>query len=442
MRARGIYVFVLIVGVATFASGDDVTGVVFHDADHSARSHYVLHRNATDVVLPGVDVALIDAVGEVAAQTDADGAFVFEGVADGFYLLDTQDGGHDATSSNVARRVPEAIREGELVMVSLGDSIGATGTPYPSRLADLLGELTTVDLHNIHVGGSKSWDWLPGGGGDGHYEDLLEPLLEDADLFTITLTGNDMEAYIDGLTPPYDVWEVLGRVIDHPEYVLESYPRLLDLIDAIRTANPGADIVYAIYPNFANSTFIYDRIGPDLQPLAAVIVDLYMGIGRVVVAGETDALLADMDAFYGDAWLDDYLIDEVHPSEAGSQDYAEQMFIALGGVRVGDEPLGLDREIGLYAPDLAPADDDTDDDSDDDMDDDTTDDDASDDDDATDDDTVDDDVSDDDSLDDDTMDDDSDDDQTDDDSADDDASNDDDATGQGGGDDDDDACGC
>ncbi|MCL4236033.1 MAG: hypothetical protein KJ042_16115, partial [Deltaproteobacteria bacterium] len=171
MRARGIFVFVLIVGVATLARGAEVNGVIFHDADHSARSHYVLHRNATDVALPGVDVMLIGADGETAAQTDESGAFSFADVADGFYLLDTQDGDHDATSSNVARRVPEAIREGGLVMVSLGDSIGATGTPYPSRLADLLGELAPVELHNIHVGGSKSWDWLPDGGGDGHYED-------------------------------------------------------------------------------------------------------------------------------------------------------------------------------------------------------------------------------------------------------------------------------
>ncbi len=434
MRDRVMWAWLVVAsvaGAAGFAWGGDVTGVVYHDADHSSRSHYVLHRNATDVVLPGVEVALIDAIGETGAQTDESGVFSFADIADGFYLLDTRDGGHDATSSNVARRVPDAIREGHLMMVSLGDSIGAVGTPYPSRLADLLGELVTVELHNIHVGGSKSWDWLPDGGGDGHYEDLLEPLLPDADLFTITLTGNDMEAYIDGLTPPYDVWEVLGRVIDHPEYVLESYPRLLVLIDAIRAANPSADIMYAIYPNFANSTFIYDRIGPDLQPLAAAIAGLYMGIGRVVVSSETDALLADMEAFYGDAWLDDYLVDEVHPSDAGSQDYAEQMFIALGGVRVSEEPLGLDRQIGLFAPDLAPPDDDTDDDTDDDADDDTADDDAADDD-STDDDAMDDDT------DDDTGDDDADDDFADDDT-DDDASG---SDSSGGDDDDDDACGC
>ena len=44
-----------------------------------------------------------------------------------------------------------------------------------------------------------------------------------------------------------------------------------------------------------------------------------------------------------------YLIDPLHLSDAGADLYAAQVFLALGGVRVGPEPLGLERSFG-FAP--------------------------------------------------------------------------------------------
>ena len=55
-----------------------------------------------------------------------------------------------------------------------------------------------------------------------------------------------------------------------------------------------------------------------------------------------DALLADLfGATYElDSSLDDYLYDSLHFNDRGQTFYAEEVFMALGGVLVGPSPLG------------------------------------------------------------------------------------------------------
>jgi hypothetical protein len=65
---------------------------------------------------------------------------------------------------------------------------------------------------------------------------------------------------------------------------------------------------------------------------------------RDLVGIDDDLLLADM---YGashtlDAPLDDYMVDELHFNSAGHTFYAEEIFKTLGGVLVGESPLGGD----------------------------------------------------------------------------------------------------
>ncbi len=406
--------------VAVFAR-QAVSGTVYHDANLSSRSAYVQEIDDGDVLLPNIQVDLLDGVNEISTYTDEAGRFEFADVLPMDYVLDLHLGDHDCTSNNRARRLPDAIRAGIIHLISLGDSIGVYNEPgvdpYPVRLAARLSQFAEVDLHNIHVGGSTSWQWLPGAD-TGYFDDRLLPVIDDADVVTVTITGNDLAPYVEGMSPPYDVWQIIQNFFAEPEYLLQILPRLEQLLQAIHDVNETCDVVFIMYPNFGNSTYMINDIGEALQPLVAELFPYVLGTERFVAGDVDGVLITDTLSALGDLWLDDYLIDEVHPTALGSQTYADEVFKVLGGVLAEDQAAAT-QLWGFNAPDLVPVvDDDT-------ADDDTADDDTSDDD-AVDDDTTDDDTSDDDLVDDDTLDDDAaDDDAIDDDTADDDASDDD-----------------
>ena len=455
---KALFITLLVVAGTSlgYAQVSTVSGVIYHDANLSSCSFYEQTIDAGDVLLPDIEVFLLENGGEFETTTGDDGRYLFSELDTGTYFVDPVMGDHECTSGNWGRRTAQAIREGAVHIVSLGDSIGAEMfpdiDPYPPLLGGLFAALAETVVDNIHVGGSASWQWLPGAE-EGYFENLLLPLLPDADIVTITLGGNDLAPYVEGLTPPYDVWEIIQRFFENPEYALEVFPRIQQLLLAIQEQNPDCDIVMVIYPNFANSTIMQEEFGA-LQPLMAWAMELVMTIERHLIAGMNRILMADMIGALGDTWMDPYIVDEVHPTQAGSQLYADEIFKALGGVVIDENWTGADRLYGFDAPDLIPADDDTtpidddttppdddttpvDDDTtptDDDttpIDDDTTppDDDttpADDDTTPTDDDAADDDIVDDDTLDDDTVDDDvTDDDAADDDNMDDDAADDD-----------------
>ncbi len=393
---------------------DSLSGHVYHDADKSSRSHYEQEIGEGDAALADIDVYLFDGADETSAMTGDDGSFEFADLEPGSYFIDYGLGAeYLCTSRNRPLHVQNAIREGAITIVSIGDSIGVEGSdhPYPERLAWHFEELAEVTLHNQARGGSRSWEWLPGSD-KAYFEERLLPVLADADLVTITLGGNDLDAYVeDG--PPYDPAVIIQRFLDHPEYLFGMIPNVIDLMEAIQAENPDCDVAYILYPNFSNSTAWSSLLPPAILPLTTWVLDQILASVRQTMGGVEDTVLVDsFGGLYG-LWLDDYLIDEVHPNDLGHQTYADMIFETLGGAVIDEEPsrLGNERMIGYFAPDLAPptdddVDDDADDDVDDDVDDDTADDDVNDD--ADDD--VDDDVNDDDDLDDDTMNDDADDD--------------------------------
>ncbi|MDP8222303.1 MAG: hypothetical protein P9L99_03005 [Candidatus Lernaella stagnicola] len=362
-----MFLFLLIVFTPA-AAQDTIEGVVYHDADQSSRSVYFQDISGEDAVLPGISVYLMDGETEIEAITDEFGEYLFESITPGTYFVDVGLRGYESTSNNHAKRVPDAIREGYLNMVAFGDSIGVYGGEhqYPERFEWIMEDLVEIDLHNIHVGGSRSWEWLPGDE-KAYWEERLVPLLSDADLVTFTLTGNDLDAYVEGMQPPYDMWQIVLNFIEHPEYALEAVPRLREILANVVAINDECDVVFIVYPNFANSTIIQSYTGDFLQPVAAWIFEIALGLERQAAADTTDVSVTDMITFYGDTWLDDYLVDEVHPSDLGSQDYAEQLFKALGGVIIPEVPsrLGEERMTGFYAPELVPGDDDDDDNDDD-----------------------------------------------------------------------------
>jgi len=432
-----IWLFSLMFCAVQIAAAASVSGVVYHDGNHNSQSQFEQSLDDQDVLLSDITVNLLDGVDEIFTVTGDNGAYSFDDVEPGTYLVEVEmDNQYKCTTKNHPLRTPEAIREGAIHIVTIGDSIGAYGSDvlYPERLAEHFAGITDTTFNNQAVGGSTTIDWLPGSGG--LFEERLVPALPDADVLTMTIGGNDLNAYVYGM-PPYDIWQIILNFIDHPEYLLNILPNITTIIEAAREINPDFDFVFVLYPNFANSQTWNDLLGDLVHPIAIFGVHAGLGICRWWVGGSDDIVITDMMAAHGDEMLDPYLLDEIHPNDAGHQKYADFIFQTLGGVIVEADDMGTERDYGFYAPELVPVDDDTvDDDS---IDDDTFDDDTVDDD-TVDDDTVDDDVADDDVADDDIADDDvtdddvADDDVTDDDIADDDVADDDD-------DDNDDGCG-
>ncbi|MDP8256281.1 MAG: GDSL-type esterase/lipase family protein [Candidatus Alcyoniella australis] len=338
-----------------------VEGTVYHDEDLSTISHYEQQIDHCDAPLYQVEVSLIGTQGQSTALTNGSGRFEFENVSAGTYLLDYEiDAGHECTSNDRPAHVADAVREGNLHIVTIGDSIGAVGSDvlYPQRLADHFAQLCEVEVTNLAKGGSTSFQWLPGAD-RGYFDERLAPVLPAADLLTITLGGNDPDPYIEGM-PPYDVEQIVRNFLDHPEYLLEILPNIKTIIEAAWAINPQCDVVFVVYPNFALSSEMEGAMG-DMHPLALFGMGLAMTIVREELATMPGIVLGDMFGGLGDTWLDPYMLDMVHSNDAGHQLYADIIFECLGGVVISNESRGEERMIGFYAQDYLPDDDDDDD---------------------------------------------------------------------------------
>jgi len=366
---RRIFITVAILAVSstllfTPAHAKKITGVIYHDANKNALSNYEQQLDPADVLLPNIDVYLLTSSDKRSTKTSEYGTFTFADVSAGTYLLVFGiDPKYGCTSHNRAIRIPEAIREGHVDVVAIGDSIGVLGSdrPYPVRLAEHFSNIVDTTLDNLAIGGSASWEWLPGAD-KGYFDDRLVPALPDADVVTITLGGNDLAPYVSG-GPPYDPIEIVKAFIENPYFILDIIPNIKAIIEKIRELNPDCDVVFVVYPNFGNSHFISDYVDGTLQQLVSFAMKVGMSIAREEVGKIKNVVLADMFGALGDSSLDPYLIDVVHPNDAGHQLYADVIFMSLGGVLLGDESSNDSRLVGFDAPDLVPDDDSQDDDS-------------------------------------------------------------------------------
>lgn len=311
-----------------------VSGVVYDDTNASSVSDWVQPIDAADVRLAGVGVSLVAPGGERSAVTDGAGGYYFDAVPDGPHLVTVDvDAALDSTSNNRPTRLPAAIRAGHVHVVHFGDSLGVVGpTPrFPTIFAEHLSSLAPTTVDNVAVGGSTTRDWLPGAP-TGFFERDLAPLVPDADVVTITLGGNDLDVYL-GNPPDYDPLKIVERFLADPHYLFDIYPNLAVIVGAIRALNPSCDVVYFVYPNYADSTVMEGYTG-DLQPLASLAFGVALSAGRQLAAENPGMVIADVYAELGNTWLDPYLIDEVHLSAAGHQVFADVLFRALGGADV------------------------------------------------------------------------------------------------------------
>ena len=167
---------------ATAESDAAVSGRLYYDADGTDRSSYAsAYSEGEDDVVVGNPIHLISSEGLVSEHSCTDGSYAFNDLSDGVYVLapDPVDG--DCLTKNCTQRFPDALLEGEVKIVTMGDSVATVGPSplFPKRVKTLLGELATIKSKNVAVGGSLSTQWLPG---TTYFDSKLAPELEDADV--------------------------------------------------------------------------------------------------------------------------------------------------------------------------------------------------------------------------------------------------------------------
>lgn len=328
--------------------GITFSGTIYYDSDGSSDSFY--HQTiapAFDSPLEGIQVELRLPDGTTLYRnTCSNGAFSFGNLTSDSALsyVVPPEAMWPSTADN-PYRFHQALLDGEITIVTLGDSIPSFGAQpfFPDRLEDLLSPFMLVHNINIAVPGTSTDDWKPG-------SNLLEnealPLVPEADLVIISLGGNDLNywvAYDGELTPE----EALELASDFP-VVMEKVRTNLDAtIQAIQAVNPLVDIAYIIYPNYADSSYWKEMAGSYIS-LVKVALANELGKTRKYFS-RPGITIVDMLGATSLIDLDQCLSDPLHLNENGTHVWARHIFQALGGVILADPSLGTTRNTG-FAP--------------------------------------------------------------------------------------------
>jgi lysophospholipase L1-like esterase len=261
-----------------------------------------------------------------------DGSYGFAGLTPGLYVIEPPDLG-TCSRNNCPRRLPEALEEGQLELVTIGDSVPVLGDPvtFPERVAELFSSLADVESVNAAVSGTESSDWLPGGS----YFEAARPDLDDADIVMISLGGNDVLNFAVFA----DLSDPLGALAEAQAIVDQIIVNIRAITAEIRDSNPDVDVVFCLYPDYSTATQTYPW--SDLSVLPPGVVTNLLVRARDQITPEDELIVVDLFELTADlpAPLDDYLADELHFNDAGHDLYAHEIFRALGGVIVGDSPL-------------------------------------------------------------------------------------------------------
>jgi lysophospholipase L1-like esterase len=320
---------------AVAESDASVSGVLYYDADEGDRSSYASqYAEGDDNVVVGNPIDLISSGGVVSDHSCTNGTYAFNDLTDGVYVIapDPVDG--DCLTKNCTQRFPAALQEGKVKIVTMGDSVATVGEAplFPKRVKTLLSGLADIQSTNVAVGGSLSTQWLPG---TSYFDDRLAPELEDADVVVMSIGGNDIVYSLDAsaLQDPEGTMEEIRVLIQ------EIAQNVLTTADAVKAINPDIDILYCLYVNYGNATIFPWNVVANVAPEGAV--EELMNGARDTISADENVILVDL---FGASLeldnLDDYLQDSLHFNDRGQTFYAEEVFKALGGVLIGESPLG------------------------------------------------------------------------------------------------------
>lgn len=316
----------------------DPTGVVFGqvyvDENASDRSRYVGgFEDGSDTPLPDMELRVFGSQLDLLVTCE-DGRYQVPNLDPGAYVVGLVANEAYCSRRNCPRRLPAALEEGLVKIVTIGDSVPVVGDPvtFPSRVGDLMAELADVEQLNSAISGTVSDDWLPSGG---PFEQLRGELA-DTDVVVISLGGNDVLDFVS-TADLNDLAATLAGAQATVDQVLEN---VRDIAAEIHVENPDIDVVYCLYPDYSLAT----NTAPwsNLAFLPPGVVTALLARVRDSITPQDDFVLVDLLAMteHLPGPLDAYLADSLHFNNAGHELYAREIFRALGGVVVGAPLLG------------------------------------------------------------------------------------------------------
>jgi lysophospholipase L1-like esterase len=323
----------------------------YADPEGRAQSGWVQRPSPEADGFSGLQISLLTPGAPTrTASTDTLGMAVFDALEAGRHMLLAADGPEETcTSNNMPRRFADAMLEGQVTVVSFGDSVPHWGpTPwFPARLEAILDEFVDAEDVNIAVPGSTSVDWLPGGAHFGR----LSAAVEDADLAVFSLGGNDVTFYLSDFVEvdPAELLENIDYYLGLLDAkIAEIADNLKAIIASVRAVNPDIDIVWFIYPNYAWNDYWAPYLG-EWAPFVRPLLDERLDTIRFLMS-RSDVMLADMHAAIPGEEVAGLMVDELHLNAAGHARYAEELFLLLGGITVGADTRssrGLNRSYGF-----------------------------------------------------------------------------------------------
>lgn len=312
----------------------DVHGAVYLDDDLDARSFYSQGpEDGEDTPLVDHEVSLISKTEVRTILSCEQGNYGFSDIEDGHYLIEARrEQDWFVSSSSQGLRFAEAVREGSVKVLVFGDSVPAYGPKpwFPERFKGIVNNLAEVELQNVAVPGSTSLQWLPGAN---FYKSRLAGNIKDVDLIVFSLGGNDLYEFAStDLNAGGDVSELQAKFEVEIEKVKVN---ILQIITALREANPDADIVWMLYPNYARSEQWKEIAGDFIDIVETLLRRTLIGI-RKDISHHERFLMWDIFAATSDVDLTSMLIDPLHLNDKGHEFYAQELFKLLGGVVVTD----------------------------------------------------------------------------------------------------------
>jgi lysophospholipase L1-like esterase len=325
-----------------------ITGSLYWDGDNQDQSLYKYGLTPeNDAPAEPRVMRFLSPEGERLIMSCDDGSFGVPSLSEGVYMMIPEMGvGEIASTKNVSHYSYEALKRGSIDIVTIGDSVPVVGgKPYFTQvLTEMLEPFGTINSNNIAVGGTVSEHWVPG---TQLYEGSLKPLLPEADLVIISLGGNDLMQYVSNALNGGNIQVAIDGF---EPFVLGVMDRVLSIVEDIHANNPEIDIVYCLYPNYTNSDMWKGSLGFAHTFVSQKVLEA-LDIVRASIPAAHRFILMDLYGASETLDLDDLLFDQLHFNSAGHEVYAEEIFRALGGARIGDA-LGMEKNFGIYKPDV------------------------------------------------------------------------------------------
>ncbi len=312
-------------------------GQVYTDADSSDLGRYSGgFEVASDTPRANTPIELLGSA-EGPVVTCDDGRYQFQ-ASDGTYLVVAPPNPADCSQRNCVSRLPDALEEGAVKVVTLGDSVATFGAapPFPARVAELLGSINGAVITNENLADfdARSSNWVPGT----PLFEAARPSMMDADVVVISLGGRDLQDFAETIN--------LMKIATIPaaaELAVNTLANNARAIAAeVHVVNPTADVVFCLFPDYSAATQTTPWNALALIP-AGLIAEVFNGVREQITPAD-DIILVDLLGLTSQLSfpLDDALADGIHFNEFGHDVYAHEVFRALGGVIVGPSPLATE----------------------------------------------------------------------------------------------------